>query len=77
MEYVKVNVHNHLIFCFSVAAYAFDDAEKKRRARLSDKTICMVSLEKDGEYTHYNSHSLYGHFSTKATRAYVSMKYFS
>ena len=34
---------------------------------LSDKTICMQSLQLDGQYTHYDVHSLYGWSETEPT----------
>ncbi|XP_063403845.1 maltase-glucoamylase-like [Mytilus trossulus] len=48
-----------------------DDPPYKPRgiygARLSDKTLCMVALQNDGKYRHYNVHSLYGWSQTKPT----------
>ncbi len=35
--------------------------------QMSDKTICMSSLQKEGEYTHYDTHSLYGWSQTEPT----------
>ena len=49
----------------------FDDPPYKPRgiygARLSDKTLCMVGLQNDGKYQHYNVHSLYGWSQTQPT----------
>ncbi|XP_053395701.1 maltase-glucoamylase-like [Mercenaria mercenaria] len=43
------------------AGYGFDDEGKGFEGRLSDKTICMVSRQgNNGEYRHYDVHSLYG-----------------
>jgi hypothetical protein len=45
-----------------LAARQYDDENSLGpKTKISDKTICMISLqgEKD-EYTHYNVHNLYG-----------------
>ncbi|XP_060598146.1 sucrase-isomaltase, intestinal-like [Ruditapes philippinarum] len=43
------------------AGYGFDNATSGFEGRISDKTICMVSRQGDnGEYRHYDVHSLYG-----------------
>ena len=39
-------------------AFRYDSAQKK--ARLSQNTLCMTGLQKDGKYTHYDVHNLYG-----------------
>lgn len=50
-----------IILSFTEAAYGFDDKTKSFEGRLSDKSICMISRQgKDGEYRHYDVHSLYG-----------------
>ncbi|XP_052774040.1 sucrase-isomaltase, intestinal-like isoform X2 [Mya arenaria] len=49
------------------AAFLFD-SEEGRDGRLSDKTICMVSRQgENGEYFHYDVHSLYGWSETPPT----------
>ena len=41
--------------------------------RLSDKTICMTTKQGDnGEFLHYDVHSLYGYTEAIATKKYVS-----
>ena len=41
--------------------------------RLSDKTICMITKQgDDGEFLHYDVHSLYGYTEAIATKKYVS-----
>ncbi|XP_061182189.1 maltase-glucoamylase-like [Saccostrea echinata] len=50
---------------------ALDDPPYKPRGvfgpRLSDKTLCMVALQNDGAYNHYDVHSLYGWSETEPT----------
>ncbi|XP_041359340.1 maltase-glucoamylase, intestinal-like [Gigantopelta aegis] len=47
------------------ASYLYDG---KMKARLSEKTICMIARQGDtGEYSHYDVHSLYGWSQTKPT----------
>lgn len=50
---------------------ALDDPPYKPRGvygpRLSDKTLCMVALQNDGEFNHYDVHSLYGWSETEPT----------
>ena len=46
-----------------VASIRYDQESMNGRgspARLSDKTLCMVGEQGDGEYKHYDVHSLYG-----------------
>ena len=40
-----------------------------KKARLSQKTICMISKQGDdgSSYYHYDVHSLYGHTQSKST----------
>jgi hypothetical protein len=38
-----------------------DDSLIEKKARLSQKTICMISLQGKEEYLHYDVHSLYGY----------------
>nr|XP_022314501.1 maltase-glucoamylase, intestinal-like [Crassostrea virginica] len=49
----------------------WDDPPYKPRGvygpRLSDKTLCMVALQKNGTYRHYDVHSLYGWSETEPT----------
>lgn len=47
------------------AAYRYDQNGKP--ARLSQKTLCMVGVQKDGIYRHYDVHNLYGYFESKHT----------
>ncbi|CAG5120605.1 unnamed protein product [Candidula unifasciata] len=48
------------------AAYRFDSSS--RPARLSDKTICMSTVQGDqDQYRHYDVHSIYGWSQTDAT----------
>ena len=46
-----------------------DDSLLNKKARLSQKTICMISKQgNDGQsYYHYDVHSLYGHSQAFAT----------
>lgn len=52
-------------------ASELDDPPYKPRGvfgpRLSDKTLCMVALQNDGAYQHYDVHSLYGWSETEPT----------
>lgn len=54
------------------SAFAFDDGNllaSNKKARLSQKTLCMIALhKKDGkEYYHYDVHNLYGHAQSIAS----------
>ncbi|CAF0715427.1 unnamed protein product [Brachionus calyciflorus] len=48
------------------AVYRYDQYQKP--ARLSQKTLCMVGLQDDGKYRHYDVHSLYGLKQSKITQ---------
>lgn len=48
------------------AVYRYDEYQKP--ARLSQKTLCMVGLQEDGKYRHYDVHNLYGLKQAKATQ---------
>ena len=50
----------------TINAYRYDSPSKK--ARLSQNTLCMTGLQKEGKYLHYDVHSLYGHFEAIATQ---------
>ena len=39
-------------------------------AKLSDKTICMIGKQNNGEYNHYDVHNLYGYSETEPTLKY-------
>ncbi|KAL5015728.1 hypothetical protein ScPMuIL_005317, partial [Solemya velum] len=48
--------------------YLHDSPDNKRRARLSDNTLCMMAKQgKNGEYRHYDVHNLYGWSQTPGT----------
>lgn len=53
------------------AAYRYDAWDKK--ARLSQKTLCLVGLQKDGAYRHYDVHNLYGLYESKITQKAVRL----
>ena len=46
-----------------------DDSLLAKKARLSQKTICMISKQGDdnNSYYHYDVHSLYGYTHSKST----------
>lgn len=48
------------------SAYKYDSYQKP--ARLSQKTLCMVGLQGDGKYRHYDVHNIYGLTQSKATQ---------
>lgn len=49
-----------------MAAFAFDSTD--RRAKLSDKTLCMNGVQGEtGQYRHYDVHNLYGWSEATAT----------
>jgi alpha-glucosidase (family GH31 glycosyl hydrolase) len=60
-------------------AFAFDgDDVLIKKARLSQKTLCMVGLHKlnGKEYLHYDVHNLYGHSHSIATfKSVIDSKY--
>ncbi|CAH1773121.1 unnamed protein product [Owenia fusiformis] len=49
------------------AAYHFDYNDNTKKGRLSDKTLCLIAKQKDGQYDHYDVHNLYGHSQIKPT----------
>lgn len=49
-----------------MAITVFDS--NSRAARMSDKTVCMNAVQgNNGEYIHYNVHSLFGWSQTQIT----------
>lgn len=52
-------------------AFRYDSAQKK--ARLSQNTLCMTGLQKDGKYTHYDVHNLYGLSESVVTQKAVRL----
>ena len=51
---------------FPVAAYLYDNENEKKP--LPDKTLCMNGVQGDqGQYRHYDVHSLYGWSQTPIT----------
>lgn len=60
----------------TVAAYVYDSEAKaanRSGARLSDKTICMISVQgESAEYKHYDVHNLYGASQTLPTLKWVT-----
>lgn len=68
----NVHVFFQFLFFFAVEENAFmfdDDNLILKKARLSQKTICMISRHGEGEtsYYHYDVHSLYGYTQSKST----------
>ena len=56
--------------------FVFDDESVfNKKARLSQKTICMISKQgnDDKSYYHYDVHSLYGHSQAFATNRYLKL----
>ena len=49
-----------------------DNSLLAKKARLSQKTICMISIQGNDNqsYYHYDVHSLYGHAQSKSTSKY-------
>ena len=54
----------------SVAVYHYDKRDRGSKARLSDKTLCMIAVQgANSSYMHYDVHSLYG-----ASQIYPSLR---
>ncbi len=52
-----------------LVARQYDDINSQQaRKRISDRTICMVSLQgENDDYTHYDVHNLYGLYQIQPT----------
>ena len=90
--FVFLNASSHLCFqivwskskkrlgfepvCFPGASFNYDSPQ--RRARLSDKTLCLSTVQGEhGQYRHYDVHNLYGWTQTPPTLQSVCSLFFS